>query len=99
MASITLFSAQTENGDSTNFDAELREYVLVRVYGTFNGCTVQASADFDASGTFCDIVDGSWTAEDIKQIYVKPGARVKLTLSSAGGSTSINADVLTEAQA
>lgn len=91
---ISLFSAQTGNGDSSIHTVVDREYSLIRVYGTFDTCTVSAYADFDDSGTYCLIADGVWTSEDVKQIYLKPGVKLKLTLSSAGGSTSINAEVL-----
>lgn len=94
MAATSLFSAQTGNGNSSVAEIEQREYSLIRVYGTFDGCTVTAYADFDASGTYCLIAAGVWTSEDIKQIYLKPGVRLRLTLSSAGGSTSISAEVL-----
>ena len=89
-----LFANQTTNGDSAEVDIVLREYSLIRVYGTFDGCTVSCFADFDNSGTYCAIVDGVWTADDVKQIYLKPNVKIKLTLASAGGSTDISAEVI-----
>lgn len=94
MSAVTLFTAQTANGDSSVFDAVHREYSLIRVYGTFDGATVTAYADFDESGTYCILADGVWTSADIKTLYFKPGVKFKLTLSSAGASTSISAEVL-----
>ena len=92
-----LFENQTANGDSEVFDVDetAREYALVRVYGTFDGAQVQASADFDESGVFCTIKDGLWDdEEDVKQVYLRPGVQFKLTISTAGASTDLNAELL-----
>lgn len=96
MSVTTLFSAKTSNGDSAIITVpdSGREYSLIRVYGTFGGCTVQASVDFDNSGTYCNLVDGAWTVEDVKQVYLKPDVKLKLTVSGAGGSTSIDSEIV-----
>ena len=96
MSAEVLFENQTIDGNSNVFvvPSTGREYALVRVYGTFDGCNVQVRADFDDSGIFCNIVDGLYDVEDIKQIYLKPGISIMLVLADAGGSTNINAELI-----
>ena len=90
----TLLSAQTSNGDGSIVEVFEREYALIRVYGTWDGATVTAYADFDDSGTYCVLATSAWTADDIKQIYLKPGVKIKLTVSSAGASTSLSSEIV-----
>jgi len=96
MSAFVLYSTATSDGDSAILTVpnDGREYALCRVYGTFDGATVQASADFDNSGTYCNLADGVWTEEDIKQVYLKPDVKFKLTISVAGGRTSLSSEII-----
>lgn len=94
MSAFILFTDRTTNGNSAAFDVLTREYSLIRVYGTWNGAKVNVFADFDSTGDYCQLQDGAWDRDDIKTIYLKPGVRLRLTLSGAGASTSLSAEVL-----
>lgn len=94
MSAFVLFTDQTANGNSAVFNAVMREYSLIRVYGVWDGASVQAFADFDDSGTYCALTEGVWTQDNIKTLYLKPGVKLRMTLSDAGASTSLSAEVL-----
>ena len=94
MSAFVLFTDRTTNGNSAAFDVVTREYSLIRVYGTWDGANVQAFADFDQTGDYCQLQAGAWDRDDIKTIYLKPGVRLRLTLSGAGAGTSLSAEVL-----
>lgn len=94
---VQLFKAQTTNGDSTvlqNFaqGQHQRERTLI-IQGTWNGATVTLYVSADGV-TFVAPTSGAWTADTAQNIVLSSGLYYKLTVSAAGGSTSLNAWVV-----
>ena len=90
----TLLSSQTANGSGPTVSIGDGGFRLLRIYGTFDGATATLEYDFNASGTW--VADSAWayTVADTSPLTVKTGLQIRITVSSAGGSTSLNAELL-----
>lgn len=64
---------------------------MLSVWGTFNGATVTISFSPDGT-TYIDSPSAVFTAAD-SPIVDYPAGTLKATISSAGGSTSLNAKI------
>ena len=90
----TLLSAQTTNGSGATVSISDGGYRLLRIYGTFDGATATLEIDFNNSGTWVADSGGAFTAADQYYLNTKAGMQVRLTVSGAGGSTSLNAEMI-----
>lgn len=61
------------------------------VNGTFGGATVTLEANYPAVGAWVPIWQGTWTDSQVKILRLIRACSIRLTISSAGGSTSISA--------
>jgi metal-sulfur cluster biosynthetic enzyme len=91
--STVLYDTATTDVDSAIYTVLDGGTIHVKVNGTFDGCTVTGYIDFQDS-SYCALQDAVWTAEDVKKVFVKAGETFKLTISSAGASTDIDAILL-----
>lgn len=90
-----LMSAKTDNGDSNimNFKPKNKEYraMTLSIWGTWDGATVTMNGSHDGT-TYKPIDSGAFTDDFFDNIeYYFP--YLKLTISSAGASTSLNAHI------
>lgn len=103
MSKVTLFSSQTANGSSPAFipagEGSPGFYIvtLINVWGVFDGASVQLQylrdgGDSDTDADWYSTGDDAFTSSGSFP-FSKLSANVsyRLTLSSAGGSTSIGA--------
>ena len=90
----TLLSSQTTNGSGTIVTITDGGFRLIRIYGTFDGATATLESDFNNSETWVADSAGAYTVPDTSPLTVKTGLRVRLTVSSAGASTSLSAEML-----
>lgn len=90
--SVSFFTAQTANGNSTSKELVRGDNNpcrgLLYVTGTFDGCTVTMQVSENDS-TWYNVNSGAFTAQyvDNVEIYAR---YVRFVLSSAGVSTSIS---------
>ena len=90
----TLLSAQTTNGSGATVSINDGGYRLLRIYGTFDGATATLEYDFNASGTWVADSAGAYTVADTSPLTVKTGLQIRITVSNAGASTSLNAELI-----
>jgi len=90
----TLLSNQTANGSGSVVTIEDGGFRLLRIYGTFDGATATLEVDFNGSGTWIADSGGAFTVADQFYVNCKVGMQVRLTVSSAGGSTDLNAEMI-----
>lgn len=90
----TLLSNQTTNGSGSAVNIEDGGFRLLRVYGTFDGATAQLEVDFNGSGTWVADSGGAFTVADQFYLSTKTGMSVRLTVSSAGASTDLTAEMI-----
>ena len=90
----TLLTSQTANGSGAEVNINDGGFRLLRIYGTFDSATATLEIDFNGSGTWVADSGGSFTVADQYYLNTKAGMQVRLTVSSAGGSTSLNAEML-----
>lgn len=93
-ATITLFGDQTSNGDSSAVDF-YASVVQVRVWGTFDGASVELKIYDSQRDDYVslDTTDAVFTAEGSANIEIPSPSKIRATLASAGGSTSLSATV------
>jgi len=78
-------------------DGSREDQAALNVYGTWDGATVTLTASTEAGGTFSPIRDaygtqvGVFTEDTFTNIDSSKVARGKLTVTNAGGSTSLTA--------
>jgi len=89
-----LLASQTANGSGTEVSIGDGGFRLLRVYGTFDGATATLEVDFNGSSTWVADSSGAFTLADQFYLNTKAGMQVRLTVSSAGGSTSLNAEMI-----
>ena len=89
-----LLASQTANGSGATVDITDGGFRLLRIYGTFDSATATLEIDFNGSGTWVADSGGAFTVADQYYLNTKAGMQVRLTVSSAGGSTSLNAEML-----
>lgn len=87
-----LLAAKTTNGSGTDAVVKDGGFKLLRIYGTFDGATVTLSIDFNGSTTFVN--DSTYTAQGVYYVNSKVGLTYRLTISAAGASTSLSAEML-----
>lgn len=94
MANIPPFSLLTANGDYEINTLSGREHLLT-LKDTFGGATVTLTALNPAypTETYSAVDGGSWTATD-EVTFIPTSHKIRLTVSSAGGSTSIAVNLL-----
>jgi len=97
--STTLFKNQTSNGDSPNFDDDIRGGSFnLKATGNFDGAIITLNVDFrdnDFAPIVSDNIAQTITAPGLNSIILlKIGTRLKATLSSAGGSTDVTLKIL-----
>ncbi len=85
---LNLFSGQTANG-SVGMDAIADGLQTVFCWGTFDSATVKVQLSPDGSEWF-DLDDLTFTAKSVMNFKTQAGVQYRATLSSAGGSTSVN---------
>lgn len=90
----TLLANQTTNGSGSTATIEDGGFKLMRIYGTFDGATATLEVDFNGSGTWVADTGGVFTVADNYYINTKTGMQIRLTVSSAGGSTDLNAEFI-----
>lgn len=90
----TLLSAQTTNGSGATVSISDGGYRLLRIYGTFDGATATLEYDFNDSGTWVADSAGAYTVADTSPLTVKTGLQIRITVSNAGASTSLNAELI-----
>jgi len=93
MAGKTLFTNQTIDGDSSVFDADNGGKAKIRVFGNFDGATVQVQMAF-RDADYVSLEDGDFTTAGAKDVLLQTGMSIRLNLSSAGASTDITADFI-----
>ena len=102
MAKIDILENKTTNGDSTPIliTSEMRSTyneVILGIFGTFDGATVEAKVSRDAGGT--DIMQLGTEAVVTSprgialNVPSKDDLYLFLTITSAGGSTDVSAEV------
>jgi hypothetical protein len=89
-----VFTSRTTNGDSLEATSGGGEVDIV-VDGTFDGCSVAVMIRFNGLPTFVPASEGDaacvFTAPMTKTIKLSRPATIKLVVSSAGGSTDVDA--------
>ena len=90
----TLLSSQTANGSGAEVNINDGGFRLLRIYGTFDSATATIEIDFNGSGTWVADSGGAFTVADQYYLNTKAGMQIRLTVSSAGGSTSLNAEMI-----
>lgn len=90
---FTFFTAATANGSSPALqrnpdDRETRKGMLY-ITGTFNSCTVTVEVSKDGTNYFA-VNSAAYTAQQVS-VFEWYAKYMRLTISSAGASTSINA--------
>lgn len=85
-----VFTAQTANGNSSVVDHRGGKQEVI-VNGTFNNCTVTLFASFDDGTTYVPVADGTWTSSAVKIFESVSPCKLRLTVTNAGASTSLNA--------
>lgn len=92
MSALQIFTNQTANGNSVEFNG--RGIAQLRVSGTFDGASIDLqSKTNNANDTFSTTGDTPITAAGAWNIEYAPNVRYRLVLSGAGASTDINAFV------
>jgi hypothetical protein len=95
---IILFTAQTENGSSAAFNAignvssAYAQPTFLTVYGVFGGASVQLEY-LAADGSYYSTGDAAFTSSSADFARINPSLPYRLTISNAGGTTSIGATV------
>tara|TARA_R110002110_G_scaffold75946_1_gene200427 strand:- start:4 stop:282 length:279 start_codon:yes stop_codon:yes gene_type:complete len=89
-----LLSSQTANGSGAEVNINDGGFRLLRIYGTFDSATATIEIDFNGSGTWVADSGGAFTVADQYYLNTKAGMQIRLTVSSAGGSTSLNAEMI-----
>lgn len=94
MAEISPFSLITADGTYEIRVIPGREHLLT-LADTFDGATVALSALNPAypTETYTAVTGGSWTAA-VEETFIPAGSFVRLTVSGAGGSTSIAVNLI-----
>jgi hypothetical protein len=90
----TLLSNQTSNGSGSTVNITDGGFRLLRIYGTFDSATATLEIDFNGSGTWVADSGGAFTSSDQYYLNTKAGMQVRLTVSAAGGSTDLNAEMI-----
>jgi hypothetical protein len=89
-----VFTSRTTNGDSLEATSEGGEVDIV-LDGVFGGASVAVMVRFRGLPTFVPASEGDaacvFTAPMTKTIKLSRPCTIKLVISSAGGSTSLNA--------
>lgn len=90
-----LMSAKTTNGDSTvlHFNPKNRDYraLTLSIWGTWDGATVTIYGSHDGT-TYKAVNSGAFTTDWFDNLeYYFP--YIKLTVSSAGATTSLSAHI------
>lgn len=94
MALVTFFTNETTDATSPIFQIDDGGYRVLRASGTFGGATITLYADF-GDNNFVPFADAPFTAPNVKGLeFLKTGMRLRATISSSSGSTSINFDML-----
>lgn len=94
----TIFSAQTTNGTSEQFNAigdlngSAKNYSFLTVYGVFDGAivTLQYKA---ADGNWYATGDDAFTDSGAYFVEISLNVPYRLALTNAGGSTSVSSTV------
>ena len=93
MGVTILFDSQTTNGSSAEHIAKRNKAKLVKVGGTFDGATITLEGK-DNKGNFIPINGGAFTSAECRLLEAFPEKlTLRATVSGAGGSTSINAEI------
>ena len=92
MATALLTNKGTD-GDGTEYLTEDGGFKILRLFGTFDGATVTLKTKFGLSATYNSTSD-TWTSEDSAPLVTKTGMWLKLTISRAGASTDISAEII-----
>lgn len=94
MADTSPFTLLTADGDYEINVIPGREHLLT-LKDTFDGATVVMTAQNPAypTETFSAVDGGSWTATT-EELFIPTGRQIRLTVSGAGGSTSIAVNLL-----
>jgi len=90
----TLLANQTANGSGSTVTIEDGGFRLLRIYGTFDGATATLEYDFNGSGTWVADSAGAFTVADTSPVTVKVGLQMRITVSGAGGSTDLSAELI-----
>lgn len=92
MTAKQIFTAQTANGTSLTFAGNGR--ASLKINGVFDGCSIELQAlTNNSSDSYSTTGDVAITAAGVWNLEFSPNLNYRLVLSSAGGSTSINAFV------
>ena len=89
---MQIFTAESSDGVSLDFELKQAGKVQLFLGGTWDGATVQMKAKHPAAAdaTYADLDNGSFTANTAKVMEFAGPATIKATISSAGGSTSLD---------
>ena len=100
MSAKQVFTDQTSDGSSLEFNANnvnpnQKQDPFLAIKGEFDGATVtleyqDPNGDWDAT----DPVEDIWTVGKLQPLYLNSFGSYRLTITNAGGSTSINAWLL-----
>lgn len=91
---VTLFENQSSDGFSSIYEESQGGIRWLKLGGNFDGATVDLQLDF-GDNNFVNVSNYQFTSEDAVEIKsLKPGIRLRLKVSSSGGSTSITAKLL-----
>jgi hypothetical protein len=66
---------------------------LITIKGTFNGATATLKTLNSASGNYDNVIDGAFTAAT-EQNFRAPSNQLRISITNAGGSTSISIEVI-----
>lgn len=83
----------TANG-STNIPVEAGKEYLFALKGTFDGATVTLTTRSTVSAGVYDSAEGGAFTDETEQLFLAPSSELRLTVTDAGGSTSIRATLV-----
>jgi hypothetical protein len=88
--SLVLLSGAAENVDGDSFRVGNTGWFVARMYGTFNGTTVniETQGDDGSSTEWIEIPDTSQTSAWAGRVFLEKSARVRAT-TTGGSSTSV----------
>jgi len=91
MSSVQLFTSRATNGSSNYFD-HWGDDLIIWVWGTLGGASVSVEIETPDGSAWVGMEGGTWTASGAKVLRM-PASRIRLTVTSASGTTSINSAV------
>jgi hypothetical protein len=89
-----LLENQTGDGSGTEITIKDGSFKILRIYGTFDGATAQLEFDIEESGTWVADSKGAFVAADSYVLNAKTNLNVRITVSGAGASTDLTAEIL-----